>query len=245
MCLLPVVAVDVAGGGGMGDCTGSPLSCSRNGRNINDCGPDMLSWLFVIWACNSWMLCCMMCSCCRFKCSVCSRCISICFCESTVMCAGYDCKGPLIKRTPCMPTLVQRNCEIPCATATVEAAPPWQRFIRAPRGWRRTCCRDNACAEQIARLPLYAASDSMCRKYRCSLVTFRLYIYFRFRADGCKTLLYAQLLAQVFFFGCLSPTLPRNRLCATRQSFRLLYNLMQSRIVLFKWIPCCSNMTQL
>lgn len=83
--MLPVVAVDVAGGGGMDDCTGSPLSCSRNGRNINDCGPDMLSWLFVICACNSWMLCCMMCSCCRFKCSVCSRCISICFCESTVM----------------------------------------------------------------------------------------------------------------------------------------------------------------
>lgn len=48
MCLLPVVVVDVAGGGGIGDCTGSPLSCSRNGRNINDCGPDMLSWLFVI-----------------------------------------------------------------------------------------------------------------------------------------------------------------------------------------------------
>lgn len=93
ICLLVVVDVDVAGGGGIGDCTGNPLSCSRNGRNIKDCGPDMLSWLFVIWACSSWMLCCMMCSCCRFKCSVCIRCISICFCESTVMCAGYDCKA--------------------------------------------------------------------------------------------------------------------------------------------------------
>lgn len=48
ICLLVVVDVDVAGGGGIGDCTGNPLSCSRNGRNIKDCGPDMLSWLFVI-----------------------------------------------------------------------------------------------------------------------------------------------------------------------------------------------------
>lgn len=113
--------------------------------------------------------------------------------------------GPLIKRTP---TLVQRELWGPLLLRG-RTVPPWQRLIRVPRGWNMPNVLPGQCergANCATRLPLYAANDSMRRKYdaRFGLPRYVSPIYtLDFERTSCKTLLYAQLLEQDFFFRML------------------------------------------